>query len=111
VRINAADIFIIDHRNLKMRIAEVIGAVTLNRPHPTLAQAQLKLVVPFTLAELRDQADPQGDSIVVYDDLSAGLGCRIAVSEGREAAQPFYPDVKPVDAYNAAILDHVTIQD
>ena len=27
------------------------------------------------------------------------------MSEGREAAMPFYPEVKPIDAYNAAILD------
>ena len=27
------------------------------------------------------------------------------MSEGREGSMPFYPDVKPVDAYNAAILD------
>jgi len=37
--------------------------------------------------------------------LGAGTDCTIALSEGREASMPFYPGVKPVDAYNAAILD------
>jgi ethanolamine utilization protein EutN len=46
---------------------------------------------------------------VVYDELGAGLGSLIAVSEGREAAQPFGPEGKPIDAYNAAILDHIDL--
>jgi microcompartment protein CcmK/EutM len=29
------------------------------------------------------------------------------MSEGSEAAQPFRPQIKPVDAYVAAILDEV----
>jgi microcompartment protein CcmK/EutM len=47
---------------------------------------------------------------VVYDDLGAGPGSRIAFSEGGEAAQPFYPLDKPVDAYNAAILDTIVVR-
>ena len=38
------------------------------------------------------------------------MGSRIAVSEGGEAAQPFYPEMKPIDAYNAAILDSIHIK-
>ena len=38
-----------------------------------------------------------------------GLELVRAVSEGGEAAQPFYPQVKPVDAYNAAILDNIQV--
>jgi microcompartment protein CcmK/EutM len=47
---------------------------------------------------------------VVYDELGAGVGHRIAITEGREAAQPFYPEVKPIDAYCSAILDDVTLR-
>ena len=47
---------------------------------------------------------------ILYDELGAGVGSRIAISEGREAAQPFYPDVKPIDAYDAAILDNVSVE-
>jgi ethanolamine utilization protein EutN len=47
------------------------------------------------------------EEIVVYDDLRCGIGSRVAISEGREAAMPFHPEIKPVDAYNAAILDHL----
>ena len=92
-----------------MRIADVIGTVTLNRRHPSLTGGRLKLVVPLGLADLVGQRGEPAEEIVVYDELGAGVGSRIAVSEGREAAMPFYPDVKPIDAYNAAILDHVNI--
>ena len=47
--------------------------------------------------------------MVVYDELGAGIGSLIAISEGREAAQPFRPELKPVDAYNAAILDSIDL--
>ena len=88
-----------------MRIGHVIGTVTLNRAHPDLVGARLKLVVPQTWGDLSGKSDKSAGEIVVFDELGAGIGCQIALSEGREAAMPFYPDVKPIDAYNAAILD------
>jgi ethanolamine utilization protein EutN len=88
-----------------MRIGDVIGTVTLNRAHPSLHGASFKLVAPVSWDNLADRWDERLEELAVYDDLGAGLGCRIAISEGREAAMPFYPEVKPLDAYNAAILD------
>jgi microcompartment protein CcmK/EutM len=92
-----------------MRICDVIGTVTLNRAHPSLAAAAYRLAVPLTAAELANGSQPGGEALVVYDDLGAGVGSRIAISEGGEAAQPFLPDLRPVDAYNAAILDEIQI--
>jgi ethanolamine utilization protein EutN len=92
-----------------MRIADVIGTVTLVRWHPSLTGASFKLVVPLSLADLTDAGGDPAEEIAVFDELGAGVGSRIAISEGREAAMPFYPDVKPIDAYNAAILDNVNI--
>jgi ethanolamine utilization protein EutN len=92
-----------------MRIAHVVGKVTLSRAHPTFAGATLKLVLPLTWNELCGQP-PSGESVVVWDELGAGPGCRIAISEGAEAAQPFFPQLKPVDCYNAAILDQVEVE-
>ena len=46
-------------------------------------------------------------AVVIYDELSPGLGARVAFSEGREAAMPFHPRPVPIDAYGAAILDAV----
>jgi ethanolamine utilization protein EutN len=93
-----------------MRIAEVIGTVTLNRWHPSLGGGRFKLVVPLSLADLAEGGAPSAEEIVAYDELGAGVGNRIAISEGREAAQPFYPDVKPIDTYNAAILDNLSVE-
>jgi ethanolamine utilization protein EutN len=49
------------------------------------------------------------DTIVVWDELGATPGTYIAVSDGAEAAQPFRPALKPVDAYCSAILERVEI--
>lgn len=92
-----------------MRIGKVIGTVTLNARHPTMAGARLKLAVPLSLDNLTGRCEPTAEELVVYDELGAGIGSLIAISEGREAAMPFHPDVKPVDAYNAAVLDSVQV--
>jgi len=92
-----------------MRIAKVIGTVTLNRCHPSFLGSRLRLVVPLSLAELKGEQTPQADEIVVWDEYGAGLDSLISISEGAEAAQPFKPDLKPVDAYAAAILDEVLV--
>jgi microcompartment protein CcmK/EutM len=91
-----------------MRIAKVIGTVTLNRFHPSFAGARLRLAVPLSLAELKGE-QPQADEMVVWDDNGAGVGSLIAVSEGAEATQPFRPDLKPVDAYASAIIDSIDL--
>lgn len=93
-----------------MRIGEVIGTVTLNQAHPALARGRFKLTVPLSLDNLAGRSNERAEAIVVYDDLGAGQNNLIAISEGREAAQPFDPELVPVDAYNAAILDHVTVE-
>ena len=92
-----------------MRIARIVGTVTLNRRHESFAGATLKLARPLTLADLEGKTTPEAEELVVWDQLGAGIGELIALSEGAEAAQPFRPAVKPVDAYNAAILDSVEI--
>jgi ethanolamine utilization protein EutN len=43
------------------------------------------------------------------DDLGAGDGQLVAFSEGGEAAQPFKPLDKPIDAYVAALIDHLDV--
>jgi ethanolamine utilization protein EutN len=92
-----------------MRIAKIIGTVTLNRSNPAFANARLKLAVPMSLNELAGETEPQADQVVVWDELGAGIGSQVAMSEGAEAAQPFRPDFKPVDAYAAAILDAINL--
>jgi len=90
-----------------MRIAKVVGSVTLSRAHPSFSGAALRLVVPLSLAELRGESEPAAEEVVCWDELGAGLGSLIAMSEGAEAAQPFRPEMKPVDAYASALLDQI----
>ena len=93
-----------------MRIAEVIGTVTLSRIHPTLERGRWVIGVPFSLRALRDGQGPDGEDLVIFDSLGAGNGNRIGFSEGGEAAVPFLPERKPVDAYCACILDQVVVK-
>jgi ethanolamine utilization protein EutN len=93
-----------------MRIAEVIGTVTLSRVHPLLARARWIIGVPFSLNALQLGAAPDGEDLVIFDNLGAGNGNRIGFSEGGEAAAPFFPERKPVDAFCACILDQVVIK-
>ena len=92
-----------------MRIADVIGNLTLSKCHESLIGATWLIAVPLSQRGLRGQTEGRGEPFVVYDEFGAGHGARIAVSESAEASAPFYPDQKPIDAYNAAILDQVVI--
>ena len=92
-----------------MRIAETIGRVTLSRCHPNLTGARWLISVPLTREGIEGKKNGRGEPFVVYDDNGASLNALIAVSEGAEAAAPFHPNPKPIDAYNAAILDHVDL--
>ena len=94
-----------------MRIAKIIGNVTLNRAHPTYHGATLKVAIPLSLDNLlNEQSDLRSDMEIVWDDLGAGNGNLIAMAEGPEACRPFRPDKKPVSAYNAAILDDIEVK-
>lgn len=93
-----------------MRIAEVVGIVTLSRCHPSVTGYRWVIGVPYSLEALRKGKPPDGEDLVIFDSFGAGLKNRIGFSEGGEAAAPFYPEKKPVDAYCACILDDVRVQ-
>jgi microcompartment protein CcmK/EutM len=93
-----------------MRIAETIGTVTLSRAHPSVAGSRWIVGVPYSLNALKAGAQPDGEDLVIFDILGAGNGQRIGFSEGGEAAAPFHPDKKPVDAYCACLLDQIAVR-
>ncbi len=92
-----------------MRVADVIGKVTLSTCHPTLRGATWLVAMPLSAEELQGDERGRSDLLVIYDEQGAGLGVKIAVAEGPEASNPFLPDQKPIDAYNAAILDTIEL--
>jgi microcompartment protein CcmK/EutM len=93
-----------------MRIAEVIGTVTLSRCHPSLVGYRWIIGVPYSLKALQKDARPDGEDFVILDELGAGQGQKIGVSEGVEAMMPFQPERKPIDAYCACVLDTISVK-
>lgn len=92
-----------------MQLYQVNGTVTLSRVHPSFAGASLKTAHAYG-ESLIGKTIAEPDLVVVWDDLGSSDGSIIAVSDGAEAAQPFRPTLKPVDAYNAAIIDELNVQ-
>ncbi len=90
-----------------MRIGKVIGVLTLNRQMPDLVPGRYLLVRPYNRGSLVGANPGNEETLVAYDELSAGLGDLIGVVEGREATAPFWPRKVPYDCYNGAILDAV----
>ncbi len=90
-----------------MRIAEVVGRVTLSRHHPSLKGGRYLIALPMPLEALVEGASNRGEEVIAYDDLGASPGDLIGLSEGREAANPFGPIKTPIDAYCACLLDQL----
>ena len=100
-----------------MRIGRVIGSVTLNRKLASMPAGRLLMVDALdaqALAGVEKQSprkNPMGESLVVFDELGAGVGQLIAISEGREACSPFWPKHVPLDAYCAALIDTIQTEE
>ena len=84
--------------------------MTLSQCHPSFQGARLKMVVPMSAADLTGKSELAADTLVAYDEFGSGMGSRVMISEGAEAAQAFRPALKPVDTYAAGILDQVDIR-
>jgi ethanolamine utilization protein EutN len=93
-----------------VRIAEVIGSITLSRSADCLRGKRMVIGVPYSLSALTKQGRGDGEDLVILDPLGSGLGSVIAFSEGGEAAAPFFPEKCPIDAYAACILDQIQIK-
>ena len=93
-----------------MRIAKVIGKVTLNRQMPELQPGSYLVVRPYNRGSLAGKNDGNDETIVLYDCLSAREGDLVGLVEGREATAPFWPDKVPYNSYNACILDTVNFE-
>ena len=92
-----------------MRLGHVIGNVTLGVCDAALRGGRFLIVQPYGKAQFAGAgAIPlaKGASVVVYDELGAGVGQTVGFTEGAEASMPFAKPT-PVDAYNAAIVERV----
>lgn len=72
-----------------MRVAEVIGSLTLSRVHPLLVGSRWIIGVPYSLDALRADGKGDGEDLVIFDNLGAGLGSKIGFSEGERLQRLF----------------------
>lgn len=92
-----------------MRLGHVIGRVTLSQQDPAFVGARFLVVQPLSSSQFAGEPLlplAKGNSVIVYDNLGAGIGHVIGFSEGAEATAPF-KDPTPIDAFNAAIVDAI----
>lgn len=89
-----------------MRLGIVRGHVVLTPAVASYHGRTLVVVEPVTMENLRaGNGFGGGKSLVAIDELGAANGQMVAFTEGREAANPFWPDAVPVDAYCSLIVD------
>ena len=93
-----------------MRIGKVMGRVCLTQTYETLVGGRFLIVEVQDRFSLAGKPRKSTETLVVYDNLGAGNGETIAFTESGEASRPFLPEKRvPLDAFNAAILDHAVI--
>ena len=93
-----------------MRIGKVMGRVCLTQTYETLVGGRFLIVEVQDRFALAGERRKTAETAVVYDNLGAGDGDLIAFTESGEATRPFLPEKRvPLDAFNAAILDHAVI--
>ncbi|MDC0087985.1 hypothetical protein OAI07_00425 [Akkermansiaceae bacterium] len=95
-----------------MRIGQVIGRVTLSIHEAALTGGRWLMVNPVDTKDMNTclkKAPPLSDqsSLVVYDNIGAGIGDIIGFVEGAEATAPF-EDPTPIDAISLAIFDTIS---
>ena len=94
-----------------MRMGIVRGHVTLNLAVPSFHGRRVVVLEPVTMENLRaGNGLGGGKSLIAIDALGAARGQIVAFTEGREAANPYWPNAVPVDAYCSLIVDSINIQ-
>jgi ethanolamine utilization protein EutN len=94
-----------------MRLGIARGHVTLNLAVESLRGRTLLIVEPVTRENLHAQnGSGGGKALVAVDLLGAAEGQMVAFTEGREAANPFWPDEVPIDACCALIVDSIDVR-
>ena len=93
-----------------MRLGIVRGHVTLNSAVEAYRGRTLVVLEPVTMENLRARNGlGGGKSLVAVNALGAADGQMVAFTEVQEAANPFWPDAVPVDAYCALIVDAIDV--
>lgn len=93
-----------------MRLGIVRGHLTLTPAVESYEGRTLVVVEPVTMENLRAKnGQGGGKALIAIDELGAAEGQMVGFTEGREAANPFWPGSVPVDAYCALIVDTIDV--
>lgn len=93
-----------------MRLAHVRGHITLSLAVEAFAGRTLAILEPVTFDNLKAaNGHGGGKALIAIDSLNAAEGQVVAFTEGREAANPFWPGAVPVDATVALIVHHIDL--
>jgi len=91
-----------------VRLGVVRGRVVLNLAEPSLCGVRLVIVEPVTAANLAaGNGAGGGKALVAVDQLGAAEGQMVGFVEGIEAANPWWPNPVPIDAYCSLIVETV----
>ena len=97
-----------------MRVAQVIGRVTLNIQDPSFKGGRWLMVNPLDADQFNGACRQQPplssqQSLIAYDNLGAGAGDIVGIVEGAEATAPFDFPI-PIDAITVSIFDSLSYQ-
>ena len=97
-----------------MRVAQVIGRVTLNLQDPSFKGGRWLMVNPLDADQFNgacQQPPPLSaqHSLIAYDNIGAGDGDIVGIVEGAEATAPFDYAI-PIDAITVAIFESLSYQ-
>lgn len=97
-----------------MRVAQVIGRVTLSIQDPSFTGGRWLVVNPLDATQFNSACEvapaiTSQPTLVAYDNLGAGDGDIVGIVEGAEATAPFDFPI-PIDAITVAIFDSLSYQ-
>lgn len=92
-----------------MKIGRVVGRLSLSKVHPSLVGRRWIITLPLNLPALAGREPSRDEEVIASDDLGVLPESMIGITDGREAAAPYEPARKPIDAYVACILDEFRI--
>ena len=90
-----------------MRIARVIGKITLNKKLAEVQPGSYLIVRTCNRGTLAGKNRGNDEELVMFDNLGSREGDLTGLVEGAEASVPFKPLKVPYDAYNACIIDTI----
>ena len=93
-----------------MRLGIVRGHITMTPAVESYCGKTLVIIEPVTMDNLRAKnGKGGGKALIAIDELGTAEGQMVAFTEGREAANPFWPASVPVDAYCSLIVDTIDL--